>query len=365
MTGALTKDENTWRLTRPAAEVVCRHADDVADARLLLEMVGLVDEGGHELLADQALSASTKATGTPSEASAPIARERPPERSSVPEGLRSYDPTARPQKAKPMPIAPPDVRVDAAQLQAATYVAVLSVVELFVDRSYQRPLDDVRVKRMADAWEPRMLGILDVSDRGPDLVPRYAIVDGQQRWTAAGRRGVQYVACNVHEGLTVADEARLMYDLDRAKKKLSGWDQWRARRGAGDLTVGTVERIAARHGLRVDDNGELRSYGTAEKLLGLGGEELLDSALAVLCAAYGATPLAFQAPLLMAVGRLIKLHTGLDVDRLTRALAGTRPEQLRSTATALREVDGGSLNLLMARAIAGCYNRLPGARIAA
>jgi hypothetical protein len=63
-----------------------------------------------------------------------------------------------------------------------------------------------------------MLGILDVSDRGPGVVPRYAIVNGQHRWSAAGKVGVQFVACNVHEGLTVADEARLMFELDRRRR---------------------------------------------------------------------------------------------------------------------------------------------------
>jgi hypothetical protein len=65
----------------------------------------------------------------------------------------------------------------------------------------------------------------------------------------------------------------------------------------------------------------------------------------------------------MGVGQLLHRHPDVDAPRLTRVLAGIRPEQLRSTATALREVDGGPLHELMTRTIAGQYNRTPGPRI--
>ena len=250
----------------------------------------------------------------------------------------------------------------------ASYIAVLKASELGVDHSYQRPLDEPRVRRMAAAWDSRMVGAIDVSDRGPTERPRYAVINGQHRAAAAARvspeGGDVRLACTVHEGLDVAAEAALMYELDRTTKKLSGFDQWRARRGAGDPAVVRVETIVAKHGLRIDpapSDGCMRSYGTAEKLLSLGGDGLLDSSLAVLRAAYGDAPTAYQAPLLMGVGQLLH-RTGehLNVDRLRRALSATRPEQLRSTATALREVEGGPLHELMSRAIAGQYNRTPG-----
>ncbi len=253
-------------------------------------------------------------------------------------------------------------------MAGSAYVTVLQGRELGVDRSYQRPLDQPRVKRMAENWDPRMVGTIDVSDRGEGAGPiRYAVINGQHRAAAAAAASPVgadvWLACTVHEGLTVADEARLMHEMDRATKKLTGFDQWRARRGAGDVVVLEVEAIAGLHGLRVGPeptDGTLRSYGAAEKLLKVGGRDLLDATLAVLSAAYAKAQAGYQAPLLTAVGQVLHRNPGLDVDRLVTALASNRPEQLRATATALREAEGGPLNQLMARAVAGAYNRTQG-----
>lgn len=247
---------------------------------------------------------------------------------------------------------------------AGPYIAALNVDDLFADRVYQRPLDVPRVKRMITAWDPRMLGILDVADRGPAAAPRrYAIINGQHRWSAARQVGVGHLACNVHEGLSREAEAQLMYELDRTTRKLSGFDQWRARRGAGDEQVLTVEAVCAGHGLRVAPDpadGVMRAYGAAEKLLQLGGRDLLDGTLGVLAVAYGAAHLAYQSPLLTGLGQLLHHNADINLERMSRALSATRPEQLRATATALRDADGGSLHQLMSRAIAGQYNRTPG-----
>lgn len=66
-----------------------------------------------------------------------------------------------------------------------TYVTALSVEDIFADFTYQRELDTGRARTMAESWDRRLAGILEVSDRGEDVAPRYAIVDGQHRWAAA------------------------------------------------------------------------------------------------------------------------------------------------------------------------------------
>jgi hypothetical protein len=265
---------------------------------------------------------------------------------------------------------PPAERAQASAPTRPPYVAVLTARQLFVDHSYQRPLDEPRVAEMAAAFDPHLLGILDVSDRGEAGAvdgPRYAIVDGQQRREAAVRAAELGedlpMACNVHEGLTVASEAKLMRELDRRKKKLTGFEQWHTRAAAGDPTVLLVDEVCARHGLQVGSNpldGYMRSYGTAEALIKLGGEQLLDGALSVLHAAYGAASSAYQAPLLRAVGTLLDEVADVDVERLARTLAANPPEQLRATATARREVANDPLHKHLTGVIAAAYNRTPG-----
>lgn len=278
-------------------------------------------------------------------------------------------PAAAPRPAARAPQPPPATLVMPTEpVQAGgVYVAALQARDFGVDQDYQRPLDEARVARMVAAWNPRKLGTLHVSDRGSDEHPRYAVVDGKHRAAAAAKvspLGADvWLVCNVHEGLTVAEEAQLMREIDRDTKKLSGFDRWRCRRMEGDATVRAVEEVAATHGLRVDEtegDGVIRSYGTAEKLFLLGGEQLLDQTLAVLRGAYDLAAAAYQGPLLMAVGRLLHSAAELDVVRLTRALSTRRPEQLRASAQELRDVESGPLYALMASVITTAYNRTPG-----
>lgn len=76
----------------------------------------------------------------------------------------------------------------AATSSPGPYIGALSVHDLFVDRSYQRPLDLPRARRLAETWEPPLIGVIEASDRGPDHQPRYAIIDGQHRYAAAKLR---------------------------------------------------------------------------------------------------------------------------------------------------------------------------------
>ena len=73
----------------------------------------------------------------------------------------------------------------AAAVARGTYIDAVAVDELFVDYSYQRPLDMARARLLAGAWDRRLAGVIEVSDRGAGQARRYAIVDGQHRFAAA------------------------------------------------------------------------------------------------------------------------------------------------------------------------------------
>lgn len=65
------------------------------------------------------------------------------------------------------------------------YVTALTVDDVFADPTYQRVPDIARARKMAATWDRRLAGILEVSDRGEDANPRFAVIDGQHRWAAA------------------------------------------------------------------------------------------------------------------------------------------------------------------------------------
>lgn len=129
-----------------------------------------------------------------------------------------------------------------------TYVTAIRVDDLFADPLYQRELDTNRARSMSLRWDPSLVGVIDVSDRGdgtPSDAPRYAIINGQHRWRAAiFLDPTMSLVCNVHTGLTVADEAKLFKEIDERTKKISTWDRWKARRAAGDPTVLAIDTMA-------------------------------------------------------------------------------------------------------------------------
>ena len=64
---------------------------------------------------------------------------------------------------------------------------------------YQRVLNNARVKRIADNFDPARVGVLLLSKRGPHS---YAIVDGQHRLCAIRQIGVPDAVCIVVVGLS-------------------------------------------------------------------------------------------------------------------------------------------------------------------
>src|SRR5690606_29717011 len=134
-----------------------------------------------------------------------------------------------------------------------------------------------RVKRIAAAWDRRPVGVIDVSDRGPGHRDgRYAVINGQHRWAAAGLRDPHAVmVANVHTGLTPADEAHLFHEIDVKTRRLTTWDRWKSRRAAADPIVTAIEEAAAEAGFTVDQapaDGNLRCVSTCEKVHRMGGK---------------------------------------------------------------------------------------------
>lgn len=249
-----------------------------------------------------------------------------------------------------------------------TYIDALPVQDMFVDHSYQRELDLPRARRIAESWERPLVGVLDVSDRGEDHQPRYAVVDGQHRYAAAKLRNPAAVlVANVHVGLSVRDEAQLFYEIDRRRTRLTTWDRWNARRGAGDSTVLAIDDIAGGLGLQVENtptNGSIRCVATCEKILQLGGPKLLRETLELVVEVWGVEPEAFDAPLLHGTA-LVLYHFGseLNTERLADAMIDCSPRQFKAKAIALREIERGTMPKLAAMVVVSTYNRSKGPKL--
>lgn len=222
-----------------------------------------------------------------------------------------------------------------ATLEQGVYPMALDVGEIFADATYQRILDVTRARSMAATWDRRLAGVIEVSDRGEDASPRYAIIDGQHRWAAAKCLSpAPVLVANVHEGLSLADEAALFDKLNRQRKQTTTWDHWRARRAAGDERVLAIEELAIKHGMRVHEqsgkDGVITCVSTLEKIANsAGGLDLLDAALNLIGQTWGEQREAYDSPIVMGMAMVISTFGAdrrIDGQRLVGALAETPPQ---------------------------------------
>lgn len=247
------------------------------------------------------------------------------------------------------------------------YVTAVSVTEIFADPTYQRICDIARARKMAGTWDRRLAGILEISDRGEDHTPRYAVLDGQHRWAAAKCLAQPpTLVANVHTGLTLAEEAALFDKLNRQRKQTSPWDHWRARRISGDPLVLSIEQAATELGFdvgeRASKDGTLCCISTLEKIAGsAGGIDLLRSTLTMLRSAWGHQRTAYEAPIVHGMAMVLYTFADrLDADTLLRGLSEVPPARIRLQAQTLRDAGTvGSIAKLTAIAIANQHRRRP------
>ncbi len=255
-----------------------------------------------------------------------------------------------------------------AVIEPDVYIAGLTVGEIFADPTYQRVCDVTRARKMAATWDRRLAGILEVSDRGEDVIPRYAVMDGQHRWAAA-RSLVDPppLVANVHTGLSVAEEAALFDQLNRQRKQTNTWDHWKARSAAGNADVTAIEAILAERGLRVDPgprDGNVSCTAALEKVVKLGGVHLLNDVLGLIVGAWQTRRDGLDAPIIHGLAMVLHhLRDEIDLKRLADTLIDVMPRQVKTQAVSLREMSPGTLPVITAIVIIGLYNKKPGRKI--
>ncbi|MGW5147578.1 DUF6551 family protein [Rhodococcus koreensis] len=245
------------------------------------------------------------------------------------------------------------------------YIDVVPVGLMFRDPTYQRELDQRRVQRMSYNWDRRLVGVVDVCDRGEQHDPRYAIINGQHRWAAAVEAGIHNMAVNIHTGLTPTEEARLFFDIDAKTKQLSTWDRWHARSAAGDPAVRDIEKIADKCGLTVrQDPGakSLQCCAALERIWKRFGPEYLANTLVLLQDVWPGEEYATKAVIVEGTATLLYAYDiQIQSGRLADAMTELSPKLLHTRARELQEAGSkGSFPRLVARVLLSAYNRQPG-----
>lgn len=242
-----------------------------------------------------------------------------------------------------------------------TYVDVVAVTDAFADPSYQRELDPKRAGQIAATWDRRLVGVIDVSDRGAHASPRYAIINGQHRWAAAQIAGISSLAANVHTGLSIDDEAKLFFEIDAKTKALTTWDRWHARGTAGDQAVRAIERIVSECGFVVSQNPgpkNLQCCAALERIWNRSAAEILADTIVLVTDIWSGEQDARKAVVLEGVALVLDTYSMIiDNGRLGDAMTEMTARQLVTRARDLQERAGGTLTVCVARLLVAAYNR--------
>lgn len=241
------------------------------------------------------------------------------------------------------------------------FIDVVAVRDMFVDNTYQRELDVKRAEKIAATWDRRLVGVLEVSDRGETAYPRYAIINGQHRWGAAARLSIDKLAANVHTGLSVADEAKLFFDIDAKTRALTTWDRWHARSAAGDQAVVAIERIAAECGLAVTQNPgpkNLQCCAALERIWSRSTPEVLADTLVLVLDVWPGDVDGRKAVVLEGLALVLDTYSmSIDNGRVGDAMSELTPRQLLVRARDMQERSGGTLTRCVAWILVNLYNR--------
>lgn len=232
--------------------------------------------------------------------------------------------------------------------------------KLKVDPSFQRPLNDRKVAKIAAEFDPDAVGVVYVSKRTDG---EYVILDGQNRIAAIRRIGWgdQKVPCMVFVGLTLEQEARLFVEFNDLRTRPRPIEIHKANVVAGDVVSVGIERILEKHGLRFatgPGNGAVVAVGAVKQAYERGGPESLDFAIDTIVRTWGYNTENFNGEVLRALTLLAARYgQDLDQDRLIKALSKHTVPALVQRAKVLRaEFAGGELISVVAQIILKHYN---------
>ena len=213
----------------------------------------------------------------------------------------------------------------------------INVDDLIVDEIYQRPKILAEIKAMTDHWEWNAVRTLAVSLRHDDEGRSYyAVIDGQQRLTAARNVGIQKLPCQVFLDLTREEEARLFTLLNTAKRPIPN-DMFRAKLAAGDEQAKLIMICVRNANWEVDLENTHRGKGefgsrtinsavVLTQVFNRGGVLHLTQVLNICHGWYG-QHLAGSVDIISGISRLLYAHgKDIDLSRLTEKLANETPD---------------------------------------
>ena len=194
---------------------------------------------------------------------------------------------------------------------------------------YQRVLNNARVKRIADNFDPARVGVLLLSKRGPHS---YAIVDGQHRLCAMRQIGVPDAVCIVVVGLSYEEEANYFRIQTRDTNALSAYSLYKAGVQAKDEHFLRIEAILLKNEYTVGLSAEpmvITAVNTLSRVMTMQGEAALDLALQSIRDAWHGDSTALRREMLAGVAEFARRYaTRFTAETFRQRLGNLLPADL-------------------------------------
>ena len=194
---------------------------------------------------------------------------------------------------------------------------------------YQRVLNNARVKRIADNFDPARVGVLLLSKRGPHS---YAIVDGQHRLCAMRQIGVSDAVCIVVVGMSYEDEANYFRIQTRDANPLNAYSLYKAGVQAKDEHFLRIEAILLKNEYTVGLSAEpmvITAVNTLSRVMTMQGEAALDLALQSIRDAWHGDSTALRREMLAGVAEFARRYaTRFTAETFRQRLGNLLPADL-------------------------------------
>jgi hypothetical protein len=227
-----------------------------------------------------------------------------------------------------------------------TVVEWVRVADLIVPVEYQSDHDPARVKWLVSNYRAREVGTIVVSRR-PD--GSLVIVDGQHRVLALRELGIEVVRAEIHDGLSIVEEANLFEDLNANRRRPTVFDLFRSRVAGERPDALQVAAIAAEYGYTFRRGGALsrsanhiQAVGAVEAIFRQGGPQLLRGVLSITSGPWAGHSEGLEGQMLRGVAMFLRTDMGnpVDLPRLFHVLGRRPPIAILADARAIAIATG-------------------------
>lgn len=247
--------------------------------------------------------------------------------------------------------------VKPARMELSSHLGWVRLDQLKVNPQAQRALSDAWANKLADEFNPDLMGFIHVSHRDG----WYYIIDGQHRAKAAlifiGDSS-QQVQCHIYEGLTNEQEAQLFLELNNTKKQ-GPMSRYKVALTAGKADECDVERICRSLDLRIGLDKACEEIGCITAILAVyrkHGPGSFRFAMRVIRDSYGYD--GFKRAVIEALA-LAKDRYGekINEDKLIDRLTKTGIVELNRSAKSMKDATGNPTSQCYAHAMIQFYNQ--------